>query len=64
MIKPIVLVVMDGIGYSVTGLGDAVTLANTPTLDKLLKECPNTSLKAHGSAVGLRTDLFSGRKAC
>ena len=56
MIKPIVLVVMDGIGYSVTGLGDAVTLANTPTLDKLLKECPNTSLKAHGSAVGLPSD--------
>ncbi|MBQ8623707.1 MAG: 2,3-bisphosphoglycerate-independent phosphoglycerate mutase [Oscillospiraceae bacterium] len=56
MIKPIVLVVMDGIGYSVTGLGDAVTLANTPTLDKLLKECPNTKLKAHGSAVGLPSD--------
>ena len=56
MIKPVVLVVMDGIGFSKTGLGDAVTLANTPTLDKLLKECPNTSLKAHGSAVGLPSD--------
>ena len=56
MIKPVVLVVMDGIGFSKTGLGDAVTLANTPTLDKLLKECPNTSLKAHGTAVGLPSD--------
>ena len=52
----VVLVVMDGIGYSKTGLGDAVTLANTPVLDKLLKECPNVRLKAHGGAVGLPSD--------
>ena len=50
--KPVVLVVMDGVGFSVTGLGDAVTEANTPTLDMLLKEYPNTSLKAHGDATG------------
>ncbi len=55
-VKPILLVVMDGVGYSKTGLGDAVTLANTPTLDWLLKNCPNTRLKAHGDAVGLPTD--------
>lgn len=54
--KPVVLVVMDGIGFSVTGLGDAVTEANTPTLDMLLKEYPHTSLKAHGDAVGLPSD--------
>lgn len=54
--KPVVLVVMDGIGYSVSGIGDAVTEANTPTLDRLLKEYPNTSLKAHGGAVGLPSD--------
>ena len=54
--KPVVLVVMDGIGFSVSGLGDAVTEANTPTLDRLLKECPHTSLKAHGDAVGLPSD--------
>ena len=54
--KPVVLVVMDGVGFSVTGLGDAVTEANTPTLDMLLKEYPNTSLKAHGDAVGLPSD--------
>ena len=54
--KPILLVVMDGVGFSKTGLGDAVTLANTPTLDWLLKKCPNTRLKAHGGAVGLPTD--------
>lgn len=47
---------MDGVGKSKTGLGDAVTLANTPTLDALLKECPNTYIKAHGTAVGLPSD--------
>ena len=56
MAKPVLLVVMDGVGFSKTGLGDAVTLANTPTLDRLLSECPNTRLKAHGDAVGLPTD--------
>ena len=54
--KPILLVVMDGVGFSKTGLGDAVTLANTPTLDWLLKNCPSTRLKAHGGAVGLPSD--------
>ena len=47
---------MDGVGFSKTGLGDAVTLANTPTLDNLLATCPNVKLKAHGSAVGLPSD--------
>ncbi len=56
MAKPVLLVVMDGVGFSKTGLGDAVTEANTPTLDWLLKNCPNTRLKAHGGAVGLPTD--------
>ena len=56
MNKPILLVVMDGVGFSKTGLGDAVSLANTPTLDYLLQNYPNVRLKAHGSAVGLPSD--------
>jgi len=56
MSEKVLLIVMDGIGYSKTGIGDAVTLANTPVLDKLLKECPNVRLKAHGDAVGLPSD--------
>ncbi len=54
--KPVLLVVMDGVGISKTGLGDGVTLAHTPTLDRLRQECPNTRLKAHGTAVGLPSD--------
>ena len=56
MSEKILLVVMDGVGFSKTGLGDAVTLANTPTLDHLLKTRPHTRLKAHGDAVGLPSD--------
>ena len=56
MNKKILLVVMDGIGFSKSGIGDAVTKANTPVLDKLLAECPNTRLNAHGVAVGLPSD--------
>ena len=43
--KPILLVVMDGVGFSKTHLGDAVGEANTPTLDWMLANCPNTLLK-------------------
>ncbi|MBO4934666.1 MAG: 2,3-bisphosphoglycerate-independent phosphoglycerate mutase [Clostridia bacterium] len=56
MKRPVVCVVMDGVGFSKTGLGDAVGNANTPTLDKLFATCPHTRLKAHGAAVGLPGD--------
>ena len=54
--KPIVLVIMDGVGRGDGGSGDAVKVANTPNLDKLFATCPYTWLKAHGSAVGLPSD--------
>lgn len=54
--KPLLLVVMDGVGISKTGIGDGVKLAHTPTLDSLLADCPHTQLKAHGTAVGLPSD--------
>lgn len=56
----VLLVIMDGVGFSKTGLGDAVSAANTPTLDKMLADCPNTRLKAHGTAVGLPSDEDMG----
>ena len=56
MKKPIVLIIMDGVGRGDGGSGDAVKVANTPTLDKLFETCPYTWLKAHGTAVGLPSD--------
>ena len=60
MKKPIVLVIMDGVGKGDGGSGDAVTVAKTPTLDNLLATCPHTYLKAHGTAVGLPSDEDMG----
>ena len=60
MEKPIVLVVMDGVGKGDGGAGDAVVVAKTPVLDKLLATCPHTYLKAHGTAVGLPSDEDMG----
>ncbi len=56
MKKPILLVIMDGVGFSKTNIGDAVAEANTPTLDMLYQNYPYTKLKAHGTAVGLPSD--------
>ena len=60
MEKPIVLVIMDGVGKGDGGSGDAVAVAKTPTLDNLLATCPHTYLKAHGTAVGLPSDEDMG----
>ncbi|ABK18091.1 2,3-bisphosphoglycerate-independent phosphoglycerate mutase [Syntrophobacter fumaroxidans] len=58
--KPLVFVVMDGIGYRENQLGNAVAQAYTPNLDWLLQNCPYTLLKAHGTAVGLPSDSDMG----
>ena len=53
---PIVTIVMDGIGLRESEEGNAVKLSYTPVLDKLFEQYPYTSLKAHGTAVGLPSD--------
>lgn len=53
---PLLLVIMDGVGYGRRDDSDAVYLANTPTLDKLLESPLKAKLKAHGPAVGLPSD--------
>ena len=60
MDKPIVLVIMDGVGKGLGDGSDAVAIAKTPTLDRLLNTCPHTYLKAHGTAVGLPSDEDMG----
>ncbi|MBO4471049.1 MAG: 2,3-bisphosphoglycerate-independent phosphoglycerate mutase [Clostridia bacterium] len=56
MKKPVVLVVMDGVGESSDALGNMVMQATTPTLDKLKANDPFRIIKAHGTAVGLPSD--------
>ncbi len=56
MNKPVVLVVMDGIGLGKSEFGDAVKAAHTPTLDYIRSAYPNIAIKAHGTAVGLPSD--------
>ncbi|MBP5733291.1 MAG: 2,3-bisphosphoglycerate-independent phosphoglycerate mutase, partial [Lachnospiraceae bacterium] len=56
MSKPVVLIVMDGVGETPVELGNMVMRANTPTLDELKATCPWICIKAHGDAVGLPSD--------
>jgi len=51
--RPIVLISMDGVGVAAPGPGNAVTLADTPNLDKLWPSYPHTYLQAEGLNVGL-----------
>lgn len=55
MKRPVVFIVMDGVGLSENGFGNAVKNAYTPTLNEL-KKGPFLSIKAHGLAVGLPSD--------
>ncbi len=57
---PVLTVVLDGVGIGVRDEGDAVHLARTPTLDRLARIAPTTSLAAHGLAVGLPSDEDMG----
>ena len=57
---PVVLVIMDGVGFGKYKDGDAVAAAMTGNLDKLYATCPWTKLKAHGVAVGLPSDADMG----
>ena len=49
--REIALIIMDGVGISDNSYGNALMNANTPNLDRLLKEYPHTFIKAHGTAV-------------
>ncbi len=54
--RPVLTVVMDGVGLAKESDANAVYLARTPNLDRIMKECPMVRLKAHGTAVGLPSD--------
>ncbi|MCL2214829.1 MAG: 2,3-bisphosphoglycerate-independent phosphoglycerate mutase [Treponema sp.] len=57
---PVVLVIMDGVGYGKYREGDAVAASKMDNLTALTNENPHTKLKAHGKAVGLPSDEDMG----
>ncbi|HWR10510.1 MAG TPA: 2,3-bisphosphoglycerate-independent phosphoglycerate mutase [Rectinemataceae bacterium] len=53
---PVLLVIMDGVGYGEYRDGDAVAQADMRHFRALESASPATKLKAHGTAVGLPSD--------
>jgi len=53
MIRPVVLIVMDGWGLAAPGPGNAITLANLPFFDYLWSSFPHGKIHASGESVGL-----------
>ncbi|MEW6429131.1 MAG: 2,3-bisphosphoglycerate-independent phosphoglycerate mutase [Thermodesulfobacteriota bacterium] len=51
--KPLVLLILDGWGIGGANEANAVHVARTPAMDRLLREYPHTTLVAHNGAVGL-----------
>ena len=51
--KPTVLMILDGYGLNNEAKGNAVAMAKTPVMDKLMKEYPFVKGNASGMAVGL-----------
>jgi 2,3-bisphosphoglycerate-independent phosphoglycerate mutase len=51
--KPLVLIILDGWGYSPKIEANAIALARKPTYDRLLREYPNTLIHTSGPFVGL-----------
>ena len=51
--KPLVLLILDGWGYSPKTEANAIALARKPTYDRLLREYPNTLIHTSGPFVGL-----------
>ena len=51
--KPTVLLILDGYGLNDKKEGNAVALANTPVMDKLMAEYTFVKGQASGMAVGL-----------
>ena len=57
---PVVLTIMDGVGFGKYKEGDAVADSKMDFLKEALNTMPNTRLKAHGRAVGLPSDSDMG----
>ena len=53
---PVILIIMDGVGYGKYREGDAVADSKMYHLEAIKAKSPHTKLKAHGKAVGLPSD--------
>ena len=51
--QPVVLVILDGFGYSTTSTSNAIEQARTPTWDRLCQQYPHSLIETSGLAVGL-----------
>lgn len=51
--KLTMLMILDGYGINENKKGNAIAIANTPVMDKLMKQNPNTIIKTSGLDVGL-----------
>ena len=51
--KLIMLMILDGFGINENEQGNAIKLAKTPNIDKLMKTCPTTTMYTSGLKVGL-----------
>jgi hypothetical protein len=51
--RPVILIILDGVGVNPSKANNAVAIANTPRLDHYLSRYPHTLLQASGRAVGL-----------
>lgn len=51
--EPLVLIILDGWGYSDSTQYNAINAANKPTWDKLWQTCPHTLISGSGVDVGL-----------
>lgn len=52
-IRPCLLIILDGFGMNSAHEGNAIFLAKSPNLDRLMEEYPYTDLLCSGKAVGL-----------
>lgn len=56
--RPVLLVILDGWGYSPSSDNNAIALAQTPNWDRLLKQYPHTLVHTSGERVGLPDGLM------
>src|SRR5258705_5762171 len=52
-LKPLILTILDGWGFSPAVEGNAIAAARKPTYDRFLRDFPNTLIQTSGPFVGL-----------